>query len=493
MKNVLLLTIFVTFNVVVGAQGVGIGNSTPHATAILDLSNGLSKTFVLPKMTQTNRDALVSPPMGSMLYMNGTNDPDQPIGLYYRTGSNWRYLMSNSDIQKTWEKVSDDIQYSTTKKVGINTTSPTAYMHIKATQDNEQFSLRMQGSFPSISFDHGSLASGTFTEKAFIYANSGGLIFANSSFSPTTTMKFRLNNIDRIMLEADGTFKTKSEIRLTDNSFTEKGFLQMNGDDVRMGTVSGNNSGSFVVRTNGFDNLKVDAAGDVIPSNNIQFYDGTIQKAFIQRNGDDLRLGVNSDNSTGNVVMRLNGDDHFKFDNDGRLTLMNESSPTLYFQVAGVNQGYIQQQGANLAIGATGNQVRINNQIYADDASNRVGIGVSAPEQKLHVGGSVKVSTGKVLNNSNDNLLPYGYAIFRADGTKARGTSTLTGGWIGNDFYLEASNGADISDGILSVTCYNANVTPSFVVSGARLKISFFDEDGDQFKPAFSVVLYMVN
>ncbi|MBC7937178.1 MAG: hypothetical protein H7Y86_17680 [Rhizobacter sp.] len=493
MKNVFLLLVFITVNISVGAQSVGIGNNAPHPTSILDLSNGQSKTFVLPKMTQPTRDALVSPPMGSMLYMNGTNDVDQPIGLYYRTGSSWRYIMSSNDIKKTWEKVSDDVQYSTTERIGVGTTTPSALMHLRAANDGEQISVKMQGAFPSLSFDYGTAASGGWVSKALIYGTPTGLVFANSVQSPTANMRFRLGSIDRIILEPDGTFKTKSEIRLTDDNFIEKGFFHMNGNDVRIGTVSGNNTGSFVVRTNGFDNLKVDAAGDVVPTNNIQFYEGAVQKAFVQRDGSDLRLGVNSDNSTGNVVMRLNGADHFKFDNDGRLTLMNESSPTLYFQVAGVNQGAIQQQGANLAINATGNQVRINQFLYVDDATDRVGISTSSPDEKLHVQGNVKVSTGKVLNNSNENMLPYGYAIFRGDGTKARGTASLTGGWIGNDFYLEASNGADISDGILSVTCYNANVTPSFVVSGARLKISFFDEDGDQFKPSFSVVLYMVN
>ncbi len=41
------------------------------------------------------------------------------------------------------------------------------------------------------------------------------------------------------------------------------GFLQLSGDDLRLGTNSGNNSGKFVVRTNGSDRFWVDSAGNV--------------------------------------------------------------------------------------------------------------------------------------------------------------------------------------------------------------------------------------
>lgn len=484
-----LLTAFIGYG---KGQSVGIGNTTPHSTSILDLRNANAKALVLPAASNADRLALTTAPSGSVLMQTSPIGDDDP-GLYYKLGSDWRRVWTNADLDKTWYKVSDEVQYTNMSRIGVGTTNPTAGVHIRAAEDGERLSVRMQGTFPSLSFEYGTAASGSYASRALIYGTTYGLMFSNSPQTPTASMRFRLGNTDRIILEPDGTFKTKSEIRLTDNDFNEKGFFQMNGNDVRIGTVSANNTGDFIVRTNGVDNLTVNAVGDVIPTNNIQFKEGAVEKTFIQRSGDNFRFGTNSGNSAGSVLMRLDGADHFKFDVNGRLTLMNDNTPTLYFQTGGVNQGYVQQQGVNLAINATGNQVRISNVIYADDGSNRVGIGTSSPEQKLHVQGAAKITSGQVLNNSNENLLPYGYAVFRGDGTKARGTASLTGGWIADDFYLSASDGSDISDGILSVTCYNARVMPSYVASGARLKISFFDEDGDQFKPAFSVVLYKTN
>ena len=43
----------------------------------------------------------------------------------------------------------------------------------------------------------------------------------------------------------------------------KKGFVQLSGDDLRIGTNSGNENGKFVVRTNGADRISVDPYGFV--------------------------------------------------------------------------------------------------------------------------------------------------------------------------------------------------------------------------------------
>jgi len=44
---------------------------------------------------------------------------------------------------------------------------------------------------------------------------------------------------------------------------TKKTFIQLDGDDLRMGTNSGNANGNFIVRTNGSDKMTVDTDGNV--------------------------------------------------------------------------------------------------------------------------------------------------------------------------------------------------------------------------------------
>ena len=68
----------------------------------------------------------------------------------------------------------------------------------------------------------------------------------------------------------------------------------------------------------------------------------------------------------------------------------------------------------------------VGDDLIVDDATGRVGMGTTNPEQKLHVQGEVKISTGKVLNNDNMNMLPIAMAYFDANASKIKGTSNIS-------------------------------------------------------------------
>lgn len=471
------------------SQSIGIGTNLPNSNAILDVASG-SKGMLIPRMTQTQRDAMLNPPSGMILYMNGTNDvQNHPIGFYYRGSGLWKYIMSNADIDKSWQKITGG-QYSLLENVGIGNTAPTAPLHIRKAGS---FPLvRLDGGLPSIYFSVGNEQDG-YSNTGRIYGRGNDLVISGALGSNDKRIVFQVSGEDKAMFEPDGTLKTKAEIRLTDAAFTEKGFVQMNGNDLRIGTVSSNNTGNFIVRNNGADMLTIGAAGDMIPAGNIQFKEGTAEKAFIQRNGDDLRFGTNSSNALGNVIVRMDGNDRFKFEKSGRLTLQADATPTLYFATGGTNQAFLQLQGQDLRISATGNKVKLSDVLTVDDASNRVGIGTVDPEQKLHVQGTVKISTGQVLNNSNENILPLGFAVFDGSGNKLSGTGNLTGSWSGTNFLLTCS-GENINNTAVSITCRNARLMPSFSnASSGRVQINFFDDGGDAYVAGFSVVIYKTN
>jgi len=77
----------------VQAQSVGINTSgaTPHASAILDVSSE-SKGVLIPRMNQAQRDAIVSPATGLMIYQVN-NTP----GFYYFNGSAWAAVGGSSN------------------------------------------------------------------------------------------------------------------------------------------------------------------------------------------------------------------------------------------------------------------------------------------------------------------------------------------------------------------------------------------------------------
>src|SRR5580765_6204013 len=65
---------------------VGIGTTTPNASAILDVSS-TTKGALVPRMTKAQRDAITSPAQGLLIYQTNST-----IGFYYYDGIKWTPL-----------------------------------------------------------------------------------------------------------------------------------------------------------------------------------------------------------------------------------------------------------------------------------------------------------------------------------------------------------------------------------------------------------------
>jgi len=80
MKNIIMLIIWAIFvGSVVSAQNVGINDdgSSPDASAVLDVKS-ISKGFLAPRMTAAQRNAIVSPATGLLVYQT-----NETAGYYY--------------------------------------------------------------------------------------------------------------------------------------------------------------------------------------------------------------------------------------------------------------------------------------------------------------------------------------------------------------------------------------------------------------------------
>jgi hypothetical protein len=71
------------------SQNVGIGNPTPHASALLDISS-TDKGVLIPRVTTTQRNAILSPAKGLMVFDSTFNS------YWYYTGTDWKQLGGNS-------------------------------------------------------------------------------------------------------------------------------------------------------------------------------------------------------------------------------------------------------------------------------------------------------------------------------------------------------------------------------------------------------------
>ncbi|MCH2023751.1 MAG: tail fiber domain-containing protein [Saprospiraceae bacterium] len=138
MKLLILLILISIYTIRTSAQeGVAINknNTNPDASALLDISS-TEKGILIPRMTQTQRNAILAPATGLLIYQtNGT-----PPGFFYFDGSNWKALSADGD----WIVSGNDMYNANSGMIGIGTSSPAFKMDLDHTN---QIGLRVRSSF----------------------------------------------------------------------------------------------------------------------------------------------------------------------------------------------------------------------------------------------------------------------------------------------------------------------------------------------------------
>ena len=89
MKHFFTLLAVVLLTATTYAQ-VGVGTTTPDASSALDITS-TTKGLLIPRMTETQRDAISSPATGLMIYQT-----DGTVGFYYYNGSSWVEVAATS-------------------------------------------------------------------------------------------------------------------------------------------------------------------------------------------------------------------------------------------------------------------------------------------------------------------------------------------------------------------------------------------------------------
>jgi hypothetical protein len=121
MKKIFSLAVVLFLVNNIKAQNVGIGTSSPNASAQLHI-NSTTKGLLIPRLTAAQRTAIPSPATGLLVYEITTNS------FWYYNSAAWEQIGTAG--ASTWSVSNNDIFNSNTGNVGIGISVPTAKLHV---------------------------------------------------------------------------------------------------------------------------------------------------------------------------------------------------------------------------------------------------------------------------------------------------------------------------------------------------------------------------
>jgi hypothetical protein len=477
----LILFMGIAGGTLVAQQSVGIGTATPNNSAVLDLTS-TSKGLLIPRMTGAQRTAIVTPATGLMVYQTNTvASPASVPGFYLYDGAAWKMVAKTEDIPAAssyWlHSGTRDYLYNNSDSVGIGTSTPDQKLHINSgkiyLQDNRA------GQSPHVIFD---VPAGTnLKEGGLQFRRSGDTLAALNYVENTSFANYIRIGLSNAGKSTDLTINTNGEIGIGTHNpsgklhistydgdnvlindsdgmiqfakpiiggFEKKAFVQLSDqDDLRLGTNSANNTGRIVMRTNGSDQVTVDAAGDV--GIGVPF---ALTKLQID-NGQDAGITANDN---GYVMLGNISGTNLLIDNNEIMVRSGLTTPSTLT---------IQNDGGDLRVGS-------NNRLFVDDNGN-VGIGTGAPAGKLHITGRTYINngSGEALAIAGTNPFIQFYHNNNSYGFIQQAGTDLFMGVNGGRLHLDGTQVA-IGGVVAAASAYKLTVTGKVICEEVKVKLS---------------------
>jgi hypothetical protein len=330
--------------------------------------------FALLDVSSTTKGVLFP----RMSTMERTSIPGPAIGLtvfdidtytywVYRGDVNggWRELLI--DLDKSWQKNGSNMYNLNNGNVGIGLNNPQEKLSINAAN-------------PTVQFLHSNVA------KSFLNVTGNDFKLGTYNNNLLGKMSFSTKGVDRMVMDQNGligigtaTPSTALTINGTDPSIqirsgdVNKGYLKTTSDDVILGTNSGNLSGNLSFQTKDLERMVIEPAGDV---------------------------GIGTTNPTAKLEVSTT--------NDGQVIKINAADqPFMGIWENNGYRGYIGSYYGNVAdidVGSLAGAVHLvtGSTIDLTAKSGKIGIGTEDPEQLLEIHSPnsdafARVSTG----NSN--------------------------------------------------------------------------------------------
>lgn len=285
MKKIMLVLCLLPGVIAYGQQGVAVNTdgSTPASSAMLDVKS-TTKGMLVPRMTTAQRTAIANVAKGLLVFDNTTSS------FWFYTGTAWSELASGGASE--WSASNNDISNNNSGNVGIGTTTPAAKLHVAG-------NVRTTGRIDA----DGVIEGAGVSALGALYVSGSSLLAGALTVSGSTAVGGNINsNTSMSITSPTGILEFKNA--------GDKGFVQLSGDDLRIGTFSSNTEGRLIVRTQGGNRAVVDQNGIDLPSNGKMTRTVTGDKNLLPVCYGRVKYGGNTYSGTPNftVTKIANGD-----------------------------------------------------------------------------------------------------------------------------------------------------------------------------------------
>lgn len=285
MKKIVFFSCLCWVFQIAAGQAVGVGTNAPHSSSILHL-NSTTKGFIPPAMTEAQRLAIVTPANGLVVYQT-----DGETGLWinksvFPTLPIWRLVSEGNPAFGPAISNPDNARllYPGGVVIGAPVLHPSAALQVTSTTGGVLFPRMTSSQRNDIPNAIDGLAVYDNTLDRFYFRNDDRwhYLLTDEFWLKTGDnianfgINVGINNINPVerldvggIMRAYGAkFNTTSGVPQIDFSVdgADKAFIQLSGtsnENLRMGTISANETGKFIIRTNGADRVFVDAAGNM--------------------------------------------------------------------------------------------------------------------------------------------------------------------------------------------------------------------------------------
>jgi hypothetical protein len=324
-KFILSILLLIPFATMSQAVAITTDGSNPDNSSILDIKS-TTKGLLIPRLTTLQRTSIAGPAIGLTVF-----DTNTFSYWMYRGDVNGGWAEMQHSFQNFWTGSGGNIFNSNLGNVGIGTNAPGEKLSINGTNaaiqlmnsgtprgflqtnntdirlgtyannttGNLVFStkavdrmwvdengrvgigtatpaslLTLNGTNPYLQLQHNDVNTG------FVQAVGVNLKVGTNSTNTTGNLVFQTKLVDRMMIDENGqvgigttsptsilSINSLDPIVQFKNNGVDKGFVQLVGDDIRIGTNLSNTTGSFIVRTKGVDRLSIDETGDGVFGN----------------------------------------------------------------------------------------------------------------------------------------------------------------------------------------------------------------------------------